>query len=381
LKQLEKLKELKNKMKSENKTDDTFKVYFVGNRYMGCYYVRCYLPMIYNGWNGSHLGLSFESHKSEGLMSKEMLDSDIIVFHRADTAWHHKIGAMLKSLGKKIVFDNDDTFKLDNFHPFFAIDEKGFKQNKIMVNNVVDNFILNSDLITTSTEYLKKEYQAINKNVVVLPNYVNPDDWDEPLRNETDIVRIGLVGSVAYHHDFEHITDVITKLHNNKKIQLVMFGLQSNFQRKNNKLVEKTYKKEYAFWDSLKGLETVGWVEMVNYFDTLNQLRLDLMVIPRRENNFNKAKSNVKFLEASMLEIPVIAQGFTDGTSPYEKDLNGSNGILVKDNKDWLDAVMDLVDNKDKRRQIGRNAYEYVLKNYNIKDHYQEWGKAYKLIR
>ena len=57
---------------------------------------------------------------------------------------------------------------------------------------------------------------------------------------------------------------------------------------------------------------------MIDYFDTLNDLELDIMMIPRKDNYFNKCKSNIKFLEASMCEIPVITNYFKD--SPYEKD-------------------------------------------------------------
>lgn len=163
---------------------NNLKVYMVGGSYMGCWYVRCYLPMIHNGWSGNYLGLDTKSLKPVKLVEREMNNADIIVFHRANTAEHHRIAMILKGMGKKIVFDNDDTYKLDNFHPFVGLDEKGFEENKEKVNNVINNFIINSDLITCSTEYLAEEYRELNKNIIVLPNYVDPLDWEEPLRND-----------------------------------------------------------------------------------------------------------------------------------------------------------------------------------------------------
>lgn len=358
------------------------KVYFVGGKYLGCYYVRCHLPAMYNGWKGNYWGLNSNKLKDPILVAKEIREADIVVFHRADTNWHHRVGIELKKLGKKIVFDNDDTYKLSNFHPFFNLDERGFEQNKEKLNNIVNNFIFNSDLVTTTTNYLADEYREINKNVVVLPNYVDPDDWDEPLKNNTKQVRIGVVGSVAYHHDFGYIKNVIKELYSNKNIKIVLFGLWTETKRKENSLIEKTFKNEYSFWDSLTDVEHLQWVEMDEYFDALNQLRLDMMIIPRRENSFNKAKSNIKFLEASMLQIPVIAQSFSDNSSPYDKDIDGTNGILVKDfsENSWYQAIMDLVKDKDKRIEIGKNAYNYVVKNYNIKNHFKEWYNAYEKL-
>jgi len=332
--------------------------------------------MLENGWSGNHIGLKRDL-KDVQLQMAEMMNSDIIVFHRADTDWHHRTAIALKQMGKKIVFDNDDTFKMDDTHAFYGLDEKGFKQNVEHKNNVINNFIRNCDLVTASTEYLAKEYREINPNVVVLPNCVNPSDWDTPLRNDGEKVRIGIVGSTAYYHDFDIIKDEIKKLSEDPRVQLVMFGLHSDKLRKINPKTNKVHKKEYKFWDSLKNLEHVGWVEMTDYFTTLNELRLDMMIIPRRESEFNKAKSNVKFLEAAMCEIPVIASSFPD--APYEKDIDGTNGLLVKQDESWLEAVEKLMD-KDTRRKMGKEAKKYVLKNYHIKKHANKWVKAYNKL-
>jgi glycosyltransferase involved in cell wall biosynthesis len=349
------------------------KVYFIGGQYMGCWYVRCFLPLLHNGWSGNYVGLKRQL-KPTKLVEQEMMNADIIVFHRADTNWHHRLAVTLRGLGKKIVFDNDDSFKLDETHPFYGVDGKGFEENKEALNNVVNNFIRNCDLVTCSTEYLAEEYRELNKNVVVLPNCIDEDDWDTPLRNEGDKVRIGIVGSVAYHHDFSEMQETIEKIGEDKRIQLVLFGLPK--RRKSQKLINKVYKKEFAFWDNLENVEHAPWVDMIDYFDTLNNLKLDMMIIPRRNNHFNKAKSNVKFLEAAMCEIPVIASSFKD--APYENDIDGNNGILVKEGEDWLVPINRLIEDKELRRRIGKNAKKYVTKNYNIKKLFTKWQSAYK---
>lgn len=354
------------------------KVYYVGNDYMGCYYVRCFLPMLVNGWKGTHYGLTKDKRKPEKIMTQEMLDSDVIVFHRANTNWHHRVGMILKEQGKKIVFDNDDTFLLDRTHAFLSLDERGFEENKVKLNNVVNNFIINSDLVTCSTEFLRLEYLKLNPNVAVLPNYVNPSDWpDNPQRNYGDKVRIGLVGSTAYHQDFHEIEDLLRELDKSDKVQLVLFGLWKDQKREQNPLVMKVHKKEYEFWDSLKNKEHVPWCDMAYYFDTLDQLRLDLMLIPREDNYFNRCKSNLKFLEASMLEIPVIASDLKYG--PYS-ELDGEIGIKVKTSKQWHDSVWGLVNNPGKRRLMGAMANKYVIDNYNIENNAYKWRDVYKTL-
>lgn len=352
------------------------KVYFIGGAYLGCWYVRCFLPLLANGWSGNYAGIRKELKPIEQQRA-EMMNSDVVVFHRADTVEHHKLGIMLRQLGKKIVFDNDDTFIIDKTHAFYGLDEKGFKENVFKKNNLINNFVRNADLVTASTEFLAKEYRKINPNVIVLPNTINPDDWDEPLRNNGDKIRIGVVGSVAYYHDFDEIKPLLTKLDNDTRFQLVMFGLQSREQREQNPITDEVHKREYGFWDTLKNLEHAPWCQMEEYFTTLNELRLDIMLIPRKDSYFNKAKSNVKFLEAAMCEIPVITNYFKG--SPYEKDIDGSNGLMIKDNTfdEWEKAIEYLTD-KDIRRDMGKKAKEYVLNNYNINNLGHLWEDAYK---
>jgi glycosyltransferase involved in cell wall biosynthesis len=350
-------------------------VYFVGGHYMGCWYVRCFLPLLENGWSGNYRGIKQEL-KDIKLQTDEMLKSDIIVFHRADNPDYHKIAIQLKRAGKKIVFDNDDTFQVDETHAFFNLDEKGFKQNMEWKNNAVYNFVRNADLVTASTKVLADEYRKWNSNVIVLPNCVNPDDWDEPLRNESDVVRIGIVGSSAYYHDFDIIKDFIKQLDDDKRVQLVLFGLFAGKDKEKNPKITEVHHREYAFWDTLKNIEHVGWCEMVDYFTVLNELRLDMMIIPRRDSYFNRCKSNIKMLEAAMLDIPIITNHWEG--SPYEKDINGKNGVMVYKPEDWLKEIYRLVDDKELRRTMGKEARKYVLNNYNIHDKGYLWEEAYK---
>lgn len=349
------------------------KTYFISGAYLGCHYVRCHLPALANGWQTNYFGLETDSLKNPHIVTEEMLAADTIVFHRANTPEHHRTAMLLKQAGKNIVFDNDDTYLIDKSHAFYGLDEKGFKQNVEHVNNIINNFIINSDAVTCSTEYLAKEYRKLNPNVTVLPNMVNPEDWDKPLLNKTDKVRIGVVGSVAYYHDFNIVEEELKKLDEDPRVQLVMFGLQSDATRKVNKRTAKVHKREYGFWDTLKNIERVPWCPMSDYFSTLNELRLDIMLIPRKDSYFNKCKSNIKFLEASMLEIPVITNYFKD--SPYEKD-----GDYLVWAKDWLKDLEPLIVDKKLRQNIGKRANKYVMKNYNIWDKGRLWEDVYDKI-
>ena len=352
-------------------------VFTINSACDGCNYVRIMLPTFHNGFYTDKPSLRGERLSAEEVR-KAMEAASIVVFHRPENKRYHDLADMLKKDGKKIVMDNDDTFRIDDHHPLAEFQPDGTYAKELDQRiSSIDDFMLKSDLVTTSTEFLAKEYRKITNNVVVLPNCVDPMDWDEPLRTTGKQVRIGMVGSVAYEYDYLHLKPLIEKLSKRDDIKFVLFGLGDNKHRKENPNVTKAFKDEYAFWDGIDK-EQIPWCPVADYPSKLNEAKLDMMLIPRKDNYFNRCKSNIKFLEAAMCEIPVIAQSFKDG--PYEEVRDGKTGWLIRDNKDWEKTINFLIDNKEIRREIGRNARQYTLKHFNIEDHAHKWADAYMKI-
>ena len=349
--------------------------YLLGSSFAGCNYVRIQMPAWANGFLTNKKSLRQNADK-ENIVSQEISGADIVVFHRPEKTEFMTLAKMCKEDGKKIVFDNDDTFYIEDNHPLAELSSDGQKLILRERQEAINEFLKIADLVTCSTKTLADEYRKLNPNVVILPNCVDPADWDEPLRNETDKVRIGIVGSAAIGYDYDHIKDIIIDLSKRDDVEIVMFGLGNREHREKNPLVTKTFTDEYDFWDSIN-FDHFPWCPIEDYMTTLNEARLDMMIIPRRDNYFNRCKSNLKFLEAAMCEIPVIAQSFKDG--PYE-EITPTMGVLIKDNKDWREKIEILIHNKDLRRKLGKNAKEYVLNNYDINKNAYKWEEAYQLI-
>lgn len=355
------------------------KVYYIGGNYEGCYYVRCLLPQIHNGWDGDRVNLTQEPKLNDEVF-REAMQSDIIVFHRPIQTEKVEAMKLLKTYGKKIVMDNDDTYLPNSGLP--TIMKKGFEDNMDLLEEYSNNLTKAAeiaDLVTVATPFLKEEYSKYNDNVVILPNQVDPFEYPLILKNNGKKKRVGLIGSVAATGDYKQIEDALGYLKGRGDVEIVVFGLPPKGTKEHEKMRE-IYKAELAFWDEYADFRQ-PYVRMRDYFETLNDLRLDLMLIPRDESYFNKCKSNIKYLEASMLEIPVIAQSFTDGNSPYDKDImNSENGYLVKTGDSWIPTLEKMLDNDSLRKQIAKRAKEYTLKNYNIETNYLNWQKAYQTI-
>lgn len=97
-----------------------------------------------------------------------------------------------------------------------------------------------------------------------------------------------------------------------------------------------------------------GWFERASQFDiALAPLEL--------ENVFCRAKSEIKFVEAAALSLPVVASK----TEPYQGVIShGKDGLLAGSEQEWVEALSALIEAPQRRAQIGANARETILRRY-----------------
>lgn len=352
-------------------------VYYVSSGLQGCYYVRCLLPMQANGWDGDQTS-PIPGYKDAERKAWAAQNSDVVVFHRPDDPKKLELARYLKkNHGKKIVFDNDDTFKDDGGVKLNEyMDRERMERGLATINNTIDTFIREvADVVTCSTDFLNKEYSQLHPNVITLPNCVDPEVIDEPLGNDTDVLRVGVVGSLMLTSDFDLVLPIIKHFENDKRIRFVLFSLPP---KEYSTITQELYSDEYKILNTLD-VEWQPFVPFHEYMDTLNELRLDVMIAPRAENYFNRCKSNLKFLEASMLEIPFIGQSFITKDSPYEMNVKDvEHMVLANTTEGFIASLEHFIKNRDLARKLGRKARAYVTENYDIKKHAHKWEQAYQ---
>jgi glycosyltransferase involved in cell wall biosynthesis len=97
-----------------------------------------------------------------------------------------------------------------------------------------------------------------------------------------------------------------------------------------------------------------GWFELL--------AEMDITIAPlERENVFCRAKSEVKFIEAGAVGVPLVASA----TDSYERAIgDGENGFLARSSDDWLAKLRALIADEKLRERIGANARETVLQHY-----------------
>jgi glycosyltransferase involved in cell wall biosynthesis len=350
------------------------KVFFIGTGLNGSYNVRCLFPLQANGFDGDRTTFLLKQMTPDD-KAKASLNSEIVVFHRPTSKYLLELARILKGQGKKIVMDNDDTLKEDNGFKFNEYMDKARVEKGIeKMDRALNRFAEEADLITCTTEFLKKEYEEVNKNVVVLPNCIDPFYFPKPLKNETDIIRIGITGSVGITNDIEALKPIIDHYQNDPRVRLVLLSIPPRGQ---DDIYKELYSEQYAYWSSVN-IEWHPFVKVDEYYNKLNDLKLDMVIIPRFDSYFNRCKSNLKFLENSVLEIPTIAQSFSTGDSPYEQNVEDKKHLLLAGNtEEFIQKIELLIANKEERLRLGKDAREYVLENYTIEKNAYKWQDAY----
>ena len=353
------------------------KVFYINSGLNGSYNVRCLFPLQANGWDGDRTTFLLKQMTPED-KARASIAADIVVFHRPVSKYLIELARILKAQGKKIVMDNDDTLKEDNGFKFNEyMDEKRVEKGIETMTLALDQFAKEADLVTCSTEFLKKEYEAVNPNVLVLPNCIDPFYFPKPKSNETDIIRIGITGSVGVTNDIEALKLIIEKYQNDPRVRLVLLSIPAKGE---NDIYKELYSQQYAYWSSVN-IEWHPFAKVDQYYDTLNDLKLDMVIIPRTDTYFNRCKSNLKFLENSMLEIPTIGQSFPTKDSPYEVNPEDAKHLLLAENTEqFVTQIEKLIVDKDLREKIGKEAREYVLDNYSIEKNAHKWVDAYKTL-
>jgi glycosyltransferase involved in cell wall biosynthesis len=117
---------------------------------------------------------------------------------------------------------------------------------------------------------------------------------------------------------------------------------------------------------------------------------IDILLVPLQKNEFNSMKSELKFVEAGMMNVAVIASDsgpYTIGSvNFFEKGGNineEGNCILIDNNKthkDWAKAIEKLVRNPKYIDILKKNMHNHVLEHYDINKVTAERARWYKEI-
>ncbi|MDD2608882.1 MAG: glycosyltransferase [Giesbergeria sp.] len=116
------------------------------------------------------------------------------------------------------------------------------------------------------------------------------------------------------------------------------------------------------FKDQIKFTPKCTWSELPNIL-----AQFDIQIIPLEAVSFNEYKSHIRFLESSIVGVPVVASNVGEQSLTI---INGFTGILTSNSKeDWFGAIDWMYKNTLARQVMGDNAKNYVHKYWTEHSH------------
>lgn len=268
--------------------------------------------------------------------------------------------------GKAIVYETDD----DHFN---VQSWNGYIKDIVPERPMIEEMAKRADLITVSTPVLGARYGRFNDNVRVVRNAIDPDLYKPTVpRPEGKLPRALYYGSTARLRDYAGYPNIKRKMEGGyaaKAVADLRHELHTVFVGTN----PGTEQQVAAYFQ-----EQYGYVEGIAKFcETLANTHPDIGLAPLMGDEFDRAKSELHWLEYAITGGAVIAERFR-GAGPYDMIRDGVDGLLVRGRQEWYDALKKLTRSKDLREQLAGAAKERVLKEYHYKDRAKEWADAFK---
>jgi processive 1,2-diacylglycerol beta-glucosyltransferase len=267
--------------------------------------------------------------------------------------------AQIKRLGVPVIIDRDDDWQLPHDH----LMKRDWVQNKT-AEQIVYNLKM-ADAVTVPTEYLAQKVKQYNPNVFIIPNAIDfnqqqfkPDQKVKDLK--TDKVHIGWSGSVTHFHDVMLLTDTFMQLNSNpdtsKKYRVVLSGYTEGQQvwEEYQKIFTSGYKIAEDQYCRINGMDVYTYASAYDL--------MDVGLIPLKDTEFNRCKSELKMMEMGAKKLPVIVSN----QYPYTNISKHGINCLTANKKDWFKNIKRLIDSKDLREDLGEALYEEIFTNFNI---------------
>jgi len=301
----------------------------------------------------------------------EMKWADLVILEMISAP---KLIKKIQGYNCKVLIDYDDLVEsVPKLHPNYEF-LKG-KRGRKKWREVKKSCKIADGIIVASPE-LKKRYGRYAKKCLLFPNYLDEKHWKKTYcPNDSDQIRLLWAGSTSHKADLIPFKPVLKDiLEKNKNVKFIYIG--TGGASSSNPITELFYGEDFfkGFPDNREyiiGTPSGAW----SY--KLASLRADIGLAPLEKNYFNKCKSFCKYLEYSINKIPAVYSGW------FYKDIvkHNETGLLANTPEEWKKAIKSLIDNPDLRKRLAENAYQDVIKNYNIKDHLQTWENFINLIK
>lgn len=279
-----------------------------------------------------------------------------------------------KDVIKKPMVTDIDDWLLDV--PQYNIASGPYKSNSPYEWYILQQLKL-SDAVITSTEWLTAQLSQLtelhDKPFYVIKNSIDFAIWDklqEPvIKKPEGVIRIGYSGCGNHGGDMylirEPLKAILYEFPNVEFIWAV--PMKDPHDPEKEVIIDHPRARCVNQWYTIKEFPQI-----------LKNWDLDIGIAPLVDNNFNRAKSNLRWLEYGALKLPCVSSA----VEPFRKSiLQNEDGRLCRGSAEWYQTLKELILSESERKRLGEAAYRRVKRDFNMEDvavHYIEVLKEIK---
>jgi glycosyltransferase involved in cell wall biosynthesis/GT2 family glycosyltransferase len=256
-----------------------------------------------------------------------------------------------RNRGIRVVYEVDDIL-LDS--P--ALGSRTGLERAVRMRQVSAYLAERADAVVVSSKPLADRYRELNPHVSVVPNALDPDLWG--LNEEGGVrrgsggegpVRIGFMGTFGHGADLDILTPALERLSRE-------FGAAVSFELLGGRRGDSRPFRRIALPEDATYPSFVPWLR--------HHAKWDIGLISLVDDEFNRAKSYVKWLEYSALGAASVCSDVT----PYRAVVrNGENGLVVQNTaEDWYAALKRLIEDPALRERLARQALADVREHHTL---------------
>ncbi|MCX5522180.1 glycosyltransferase [Streptomyces bobili] len=298
----------------------------------GSGYYRAYLPANALSWLNHQVSAGMR-------LPHDWADLDTLVGCRVAKAGPTQMWQQLKAeTSIRLVLDLDD----DYFHIDPSNAHAAATWDKAMLQRLAGNMAL-ANVVTCCSEPLAAVLRDYADDVRVIPNGLHAHLLGKPrdYLAEGRPLSVGWAGTTSTVAELPEAVRALNRISAYSRpggVQVRIVGIGP----------------EQAMGMGLRGrgVGALGWVPNVDHY-LQAVAEWDVWCAPYRDTAFNRAKFPTKWLESSVLGIPLIASDI----EPYRRVIrHGENGFLVRYEHEWGRLIKRLVDDPELRQRIGMTA-------------------------
>lgn len=283
-------------------------------------------------------------------------------------------------------------FKKNDVRVLYDIDDDLWTVNPENPSHRVSNaqkdqyegLIRECDAVITPSEIIEKKIKKFQKDkpVFICPNMIDRDYYKERKRQKEELV-IGYGGASSHWKDLQLIIAPLLELQKKYDFVFTLQGMvsgplegqmyaYSQILARDLQPEKEDYMRNALEWyKKLKELEMyhIPFYPPELYPTVLARADMDIGLIPLSDNEFNRAKSCIKFYEYAGVGTPTLASNVL----PYKKEVD----YLAKNTqKDWTKKIEKLIVDKEFREDLLKKQRKWVLENRTTDNVGLDWELA-----